>query len=184
MNDRLPEKEEIYIKGSEINKIYLKIYRATCKITVTSKKNRDKGYGTGFFMKLNIHNFVLNCLITAEHVIVNKDLGPIEDIIRIDYDDEWLEIKLDQKKRFIKGFKKGFNNENSKESEDIDIILIEIIKSYNKDKYFLTEYINKEECIENKEIHIIQFPNGETLSESKGKIKEIKEYNFSHKSRT
>ena len=29
---------EVYIQGSEIKKINLKIFRATCKITVTAKK--------------------------------------------------------------------------------------------------------------------------------------------------
>ena len=137
-------------------------------------------------MKLNINNHLLKCLISVEHVFLNKKLGEIEDKIKIEYDDESLEIKLDEKERFFKGFNKGFNNENYKNPEKMDIALIEIKNNDNiKDKYFLTEYTNKEESLENKNIHIVQYPGGRELSESKGNIREIKtEYLFSHTSST
>ena len=38
------------------------------------------------------------------------------------------------------------------------------------------EYINGYEKFENKEIYITQYPGGEELSYSKGKIKEINKY--------
>ena len=46
------------------------------------------------------------------------------------------------------------------------------------------EYINGYEKFENKEIYITQYPGGEELSYSKGKIKEINKYEFSHLSST
>ena len=194
MSNDEEQNNEIYIPGSEIKKVHLKTYRATCKITVTFSKNKEKGYGTGFFMKININNYLLKCLITAEHNLVNeekeKENGKIEDIIKIDYDDETFEIQLDKKKRFIKGFNLGYNRENHDQGEKIDVLLIEIIDEDNvKDKYFLTEYINKEEIKQYRTgqgICVVQFPEGRYLGESIGTLEKIidKGFKFEHKAST
>ena len=121
---------------------------------------------------------------------VNQKLPDIiiPDKIQIDFDDESREIKLDEKNRFIKGFNLGFNLENLKKPKEIDILLIQILPTDNiGDKYFLTDYLKEEqkEEINNKRIHIIQFPlNSRVLKESKGPIVDNNDIIFNHKAST
>ena len=175
-------KNEVDCIGSEIKKVNLKNYRATCNLSVSCKEG-GVATGTGFFMKLIIHNYEFKCLITAEHNIVNDEIWDIEDTIKIDYDDESSEIKLDENERFIKGFNIGFKRENKSKPQLIDILLIEIKDNDSiKDKYFLTNYYKKEENrnINDQMICIIHFPKQRELSESKGKINEMNSMEFKH----
>ena len=58
----------------------------------------------------------------------------------------------------------------------MDITIVEIIsKDKIEDEYFLLPNINKIDYI-NKDIYIIQYPGGNDLSYSEGKIKEINNY--------
>ena len=98
----------------------------------------------------------------AEHVI-EKDMIESKEIIDVKYNCEkkWIKIKLDEKERFIKYDK------------EMDFTIIEMKADDKiKDKYFLLPNINNLDY-KNKEIYIVQFPEGKNLSHSDGKIKDI-----------
>lgn len=152
-SDKTEKKErrkEVFVPDHKIEKLNFKEERSTCKIIVTSKDSKLKIYGSGFFIKLKINDYItLNCLLTCEHNIISEKIGEINKIIKINYnEDEYFEIELDKNKRFIKGFK----------NVNLDIMLIEILKSNNiKDKYFLSfdiEEKNYYQKLVNKDIYI------------------------------
>ena len=150
------------IKKSDINKFdkYLnKACKSVCKIFTKNS------IGTGFFIKLYKDEKELKCLITNEHVI-KKEMIESKEIIDINYkhEEEWFKIKLDITQRTIK-----YDSEK-------DLTIIEI-KSDDKikEKYFLLPNINKINYI-NEEINVIQFPEGEKLSHSEGKIISIDKF--------
>ncbi len=76
-----------------------------------------------------------------------------------------LIIKLDKKERIIESFK---------ESLGLDIAIVEIIPKDNIDNsFFLIPNYNYNETYEkfiNKDIEIVQYPKGNNLSLSQGKI--------------
>ena len=163
---------EDIIKNSKIEKIDKCLYKVTksiCKI-ITSKNA-----GSGFLIKLYKGNKPFYCLMTNEHVI-RKEIIELKEKIEIYYDNEYerKEIELNKEERYIKDYK----------YIDIDVIIIEIKEEDNINKdYFLLpniDYRNIKEEYENKEIYIPQYPEGGELSNSKGKIKEINNYEFSH----
>ena len=163
---------ENIVLDSKIKKIDDCLYivcKSICKIKAANS------IGSGFLIKLYKENSPLYCLMTNEHVIT-KEMTENKKVIEIFYDNQnlRLEIKLDKEKRFIKDYL----------YLGIDAIIIEIIKEDNiKDNYFLSpnmEYINGYKEFENKEIYIPQYPGGEELSHSEGKIKSINNYEFSH----
>ena len=100
----------------------------------------------------------------------------LKEKIDIYYDNEEkiVEIELNENKRYIKDYL----------YLGIDVIIIEIIEEDNiKEEYFLLpnrEYINGYKEYENKKIYIPQYPGGGELSNSKGIIKSINDYEFSH----
>ena len=155
-------KNEVETKNSEIKKIDLNLHevlKSVCKIIYKNE------FGTGFFIKLFKDDKELLCLMTNEHVI-RKEMVESNEIIDIkyNYEKKWMKIKLDEKERYIL-----YNKE-------MDITIIEIISNDKiKDKYFLLPNINKIDYI-NKDIYIVQYPGGDDLSYSEGKIKDIKNY--------
>ena len=159
VNERI---NEVETKNSEIKEIDLNlnvVCKSICKII---HKNR---YGTGFFIKLYKDEKELLCLMTNEHVI-NKDMIESKEIIDVKYNCEkkWIKIKLDEKERFIK-----YNKE-------MDFSIIEIIKDDEiKKKYFLLPNLNNIDY-KNKDIYIVQFPEGKNLSYSVGKIKDRNDF--------
>ena len=152
-------KNEIKIKNSEIKKIDLNLHeiiKSVCKIIY---KNQ---VGTGFFIKLYKDDEELLCLMTNEHVI-RKEMIESKEIIDVKYNHEkkWIKIKLDEKERYIL-----YNKE-------MDITIVKTIpKDKIKDKYFLLPNINNIDYI-NKDIYIVQYPEGKYLSYSEGKIKNV-----------
>ena len=155
-------KNEVETKNSEIKKIDLNLHevlKSVCKIIYKNE------FGTGFFIKLFKDDKELLCLMTNEHVI-KKEMVESREIIDVkyNYEQKWMKIKLDEKERYIL-----YNKE-------MDITIIEIIsKDKIKDKYFLLPNINKIDYI-NKDIYIVQYPGGNDLSYSEGKIKDINNY--------
>ena len=100
--------------------------------------------------------------MTNEHVIT-KEMIESKEIINITYkyEEKWIQIKLDENKRFIQYYK------------DMDITIIEINSEDNiKKKYFLLPNINEIDY-KDKDIYIIQFTEGKKLCYSEGKIKDI-----------
>ena len=93
----------------------------------------NDSFGTGFFIKLNIKNTNVNCLLTCFHVI-NKKLVDSDGIITIFYGKKSSEtsrtIILNKSLRFIRCF-----------DSPIDATVIEIIETDNisKDKYLFPD---------------------------------------------
>ena len=140
----------------------MKVAKGTVKIELSN----DKGLASGFFLQLKRNNKNFYCLMTNAHV-VNEDMIKNKEKIKIKYDieEKELNLELNEEERIINCYKgyKGFA---------YDISIIEIIpKDEIKDKTYFLEP-NTADCdnfIE-KEIQIIQFPEGNRLSLSKGKI--------------
>jgi len=149
---------EVEIKNSNIKEIDINLHevlKSVCKIIY---KNN---YGTGFLIKLFKENKELFCLMTNEHVITKEMIESKEIInIKYNYEKKWIQIKLDSKSRFIL-----YNKE-------MDITIIDV-KDKIKEKYFLLPNINNNKDYINKEIYIVQYPEGKNLSFSEGKIKDI-----------
>ena len=155
-------KNEVETKSSVIKEININLYevcKSVCKIIY---KNN---FGTGFLIKLYKGEKELFCLMSNQHVITKEMIESKEIIdIRYNLEKKWLKIKLDEKERFIK-----YN-------EQIDFTIVEIISEDKiKDKYFLLPKINDMDYI-NKEIYIVQFPEGKNLSFSEGIIKSINDH--------
>ena len=159
-NERKNEKLTRNSTILKMDKYSYEVSKSICKI---SHKNE---LATGFFFKLYIDEKLLLCLMTNEHVLTKDMIGKNE-IIDINYDWEnySLKIKLDKKERFIE-----YN-------KDMDITLIEITSDDKIDeKYFLVPNTDNINYI-GKRIFILQYPNGEGLSISKGTIKNINNQN-------
>ena len=148
-------------KITQFDKYLNKVSKSICKIIC---KNL---LGTGFLIKLYKDEKELYCLITNEHVI-NKKMIESKEIIDVNYkyEEKWIKIKLDITQRLIKY------------DSDKDFTIIEIIKDDKiKEKYFLLPNLNKIDYI-NEDIYIFQYPDGENLSSSEGKIKGIDNFKF------
>ena len=125
-------------------------------------------------VKLYKNEKELYCLMSNEH-IVTKEMVEAKVIIDVKYDmeEKWIKIKLDKRERFIKY------------DEFLDYIIIEIIMTDKiKDKFFLIPNINKNIDYINREIYIVQYPNGGQLSYSEGIIKGIKNNELIHNADT
>ena len=156
MEDRI---NEVEIKDKPIKVVDIsltKVIKSVCKII-----NENK-ISTGFLIKLYKDEKELNCIMTNEHVITKEmiELNKIIDI-KYNYEEKGIKIKLDENERYIL-----YNKE-------MDIIIIEIKKDEIKDKYFLLPNINNNIEYINKEIYIVQYPEGNKLSYSEGKIIKI-----------
>ena len=156
---------EVENKNSKIKEIDINLHevcKSICKISY------NNAVGTGFFLKLFKEEKELLCLMTNEHVIT-KEMIQFKEIINIkyNYEKKWIQIKLDEEKRYIK-----YDNE-------MDITIIEIISDDKiKEKYFLLPNIDNNINYINKDIYIVQFPEGKYLSFSEGKVKEIKDFDL------
>ena len=153
----------------EINQCVFKVSKSICKIILSNKM------GTGFLIKLFRGNEPFYCLMTNQHIIT-KEMIESKETIEILYDIQYKrkEIILDKDERFIKDYL--FLN--------IDAVIIEILdkEDINEDYFLLPDlgYINGYDNYRNKKIYIPQYPNGGEFSYSKGIIKEINKYEFSH----
>ena len=162
---------EIKIKDSEIKEIDVNLHDACKSICKIIYKNN---YGSGFLIKIFKGEQELLFLMTNEHVITKEMIeskAPID--IKYNYEKKWIKIILDENERYIL-----YNKE-------IEVTMIEI-KDLIKEKYFLLPNINHNNIdYLNKDVYIVQYPNGKILSYSEGKILNIKDneliYNASTK---
>ena len=163
-------KNEVETKTSEIKEIDVNLNescKSICKIIY------QNNFGTGFFIKLYKDEKELLCLMSNEHVIT-KDMIESKATINIkyNYEKKWIKIKLDEKERFIKYDK------------EMDFTIVEIKPEDKiKDKYFLLPCINDIDY-KDKDIYIVQYPEGKNLSYSQGKIKTIDNYELSYDAST
>jgi hypothetical protein len=160
----------------DLKKLY-NIAKCTVKIEISIGNNSSKS--SGFFLKFERNNKKFYCLMTNQHVITSNFVEAKKEIL-IKYENEKhsLSLKLDEEERIIICFKKLIN---------LDVTLIEIIpKDKVDDSYFLTPSINPK-LYSNIKIQAVQFPLGDTLSFSKGRISGIycdNKYYFYHNAST
>ena len=147
------------------------VSKSVCKIKIGKKS--ESVFGSGFLLRYLINEKYFYCLMSNEHIIT-KDLIKNSGIIIVSYNNEnkILEIKLNEKERFIRHFK----------DMQLDITVVEILKKDDIYKdYFLfpeLDYIGDE--LINRQIYIPQFPLGKKLTNSRGRIKNIDKYEFIH----
>ena len=170
--------EVLFFKNKiiDIQKAY-NIAKCTVKIEINIDNNIFNG--SGFFLKFERNNKIFYCLMTNQHVITpNFIKKKIEILIKYKNENHSFYLKLDEEERIIICFKQLIN---------LDVTLIEIIpKDKIDDSYFLTPSINPQ-FDWNKKIQIVQFPRGNNLSFSEGKIQGIdcnNKYYFYHNAST
>ena len=160
-NNKSLEVNTINSKINNVDTNLFEVCKSVCKIIYKNK------VGTGFLIKLQKGDRDLLCLMTNEHVIT-QEIIESKEIIYINYDCEnkIKKIELGDKDRYIKYDK------------IMDFVIIEIKpKDKIKEKYFLLPYNNdKNENLINKDIYIVQYPEGENLSYSEGQIKQINNF--------
>ena len=156
---------EIYIKGNEIYKKgpESNVLNSSVKIIIN-----PYNFGSGFFIHFKKNNGnKFNCLMTNQHVITPEIIEQKKKI-KILYSNEKknLIIELDQEDRFIKYYK---------DSSQIDLTVIQILDKDNIENDLFLEpnydYENGYQQFNNKTISVVQYPYGEELSLSNGKIK-------------
>ena len=159
------------IKINELSHLF-KYQESMCKIRFHQLQNNELSYvfGSGFFLAMNIKGIPFTkCLMTNNHIL-NEDYFKTNKQIEMEYKNEIKVIPI-SKRRIIT-------------SKRLDYTCIEIFDTDNIKRFFL---INQQILISDlkifieKEIFILQFPKGEDISFSDGKIKSV--YNqdsFSH----
>ena len=179
INFKNNRKNECIINGSppfeKIDRVIAYVSKSICKVII--KKDSFYSQGTGFLLAIWIDNERFFCLVSNEHIIKKEFLND-EYIIKISYDNEFITkyIDLNNNKRYMRSFT----------YIGIDLTIVQILDEDNISKdYFLypdEQNINNE--LINSSIYIPQFPGGKQLMNAKGKIKEIKNYEFAHLANT
>ena len=153
----------------ELNNIISSASKSITKIEVLGKITY------GFFVKFFKDDKDFFCLMTNNENITD-DMVKRNEAIKLFYDNEskTKKIELNSKERYIKDFSDiGINS-----------IIIELLPSDEIDKdYFVLPIINEYENLKNEDIIAIHFPKG-IMNYSKGKIKEINKYEFTHSAQT
>ena len=157
--------DEILINNHEIQKKNLEFKVLLSSVKIEIDQNH---FGSGFFLKLKKNNGKeFYCMMTNQHVITPEMIEQ-KMTISILYENEnrALIIKLDQEDRFIKYYL---------DSLKIDATVIQILdKDDISKKDFLEPYDDYKKGFQQfkgKTISVAQYPLGEKLSMSTGKIK-------------
>ena len=152
-----------------------------CKIIYETikKGQKEKQTGSGFFCQINDKNIsIKRGLFTNNHVL-NKNRIEINKEIEFEYLNKMKKIKITKNR-------KVFTNEY------LDYTCIEIFDSdkiFDKDKikYIFridTEIFENRNNMKDTEIFILQYPNGDNLSQALGKILDIKDNEIIHSAAT
>jgi len=152
-----------------------------CKIIYETikKGQKEKQSGTGFFCQINDKNISFKKGLFTNNHVLNKNRIEINKEIEFEYLNKMKKIKITKNR-------KVFTNEY------LDYTCIEI---FDSDKIFDKDKINyifriDTEIFENKknmidtEIFILQYPNGDNLSQALGKILDIKDNEIKHSAAT
>ena len=173
-NETTRRVKECMIQSSpfeQVDRYISNVSKSICKIKIIT--NIGTIFGTGFLLKEYIAQELFYCLMTNEHVIT-KDIINKDTTVYIYYDNEFkmVNIKLDEKERYIKSFK----------DIGLDITVVEILNKDNIYKdYFLFPGPKYEDYrLINSKVYIPQYPKGKELKNAKGKMKKINKYEFTH----
>jgi len=130
--------------------------------------------GSGFFLKINMKDILFEkCLLTNNHILNENDIK-VNKVIIIEYKNKIKSIEITEDR-------KVYTN------KELDYTCIEIFDKDNIKDYFTIDENLIEHSIEiykNKEIFILQYPEGNELSFSSGIILEIKDNKIIHNSST
>ena len=140
--------------------------KAICKIITPIE------VGVGFFIRFEIENNPLYCLLTNEELIKNR-LIEKKAKLRLIYDhkNKYIEINVNKNERYIQDYK----------YLNINAIIIQILPDNIENKYFLLpshEYLNGFEIFQNKEIYIFQYPKKGEINFSIEIINSIDQSNY------
>ena len=95
--------ENKHSKLEEIDESLYKVCKSICRISYYDKKLKGRKFGSGFFIKLYVDGKELLCLMTNHHVIKSEIIKSRTIInIKYKYENKLIQIKLDEKERFIK----------------------------------------------------------------------------------
>ena len=126
--------------------------------------------GSGFFLEFHINGIPFNkCLITNNHILDKKHIQ-INKVIKLIYKNEEKNIKITKGRRTFTDAK-------------LDYTGIEILNEDNINNFFkIDENIieNDPKIFADQDIFILQFPKGNDLSFSSGKILKVNDWNMIH----
>ena len=174
------EEQDGLITRNEILNLF-KLDESICKISFENKVNNEikKGNGTGFLCEIENDNFpVKYCLFTTNHVLSEENIK-LKKIIKFEY---FTGAKKVNKEIKITESRKVFTN------KDLDYTCIEILKSDGIKNYCKIEPLlyksKKNDFLKDSNIFVLQFPKGNDMSFSYGKIEEIKDNKLAHTAST
>ena len=181
-NEYIKKEGILYGQGKPITKKEIKelfkMEKSMCKI-IYEKIEKDgikEGKGTGFFCEID--NFPIKyALFTNNHVLDEYALKTKKTIYIEYYEDS----KYKDKKIEINDKRRVFTN------NELDYTFIEINELDNIKNYFKIDpilYINENNSLQNSDIFILQYPKGNELSFSYGKITSIEDNNIIHSAST
>jgi hypothetical protein len=158
------------------------VSKSLCKIRYENQ------IATGFLIKLFKGKKEFFCMMTCAHVIT-RDMIQQKKTISFYYDSinlKTIGITLDPNKRLIQDFR-SLSEMDSNIDINIDATVIEILPEDKIPKEFYLsineDYIDNYDSLKNKDIAIIQYPQGK-LTYSYGKIKQIDKYQITHTANT
>ena len=170
------------ISKNEIFNLF-KMEKSMCKIKTEIIKNNKlcDGIGTGFFCELN--KFPIKyCLFTNNHVLNNIEVGNTIKFECLKYQQSLFNssYSLINKEIEISQERKVFTN------KELDYTCIELFESDGIRDYFkIDENIFKnKESLKDNDIFILQYPKGNNISFSNGKILSIKDKMILHNAST
>jgi len=152
------------------------ISKSICKIKIKAKEENGLKniYGSGFLLKcfIGLDQELFYCLMSNKHVI-SKDIINSNNNVFVCCGNETkiVEINLDEKERYIKNF----------EDIGLDITVVEILYKDNiSGNWFLIPELETINNLINSQVYIPQYPKGEELKNSRGKLIEINQYELTH----
>ena len=174
------EGHSIPIKKEEIFDLF-KMEKAMCKIQFERIEDNKmkRGKGSGFFCEIKIGGFpVKHCLFTNNHILNEANIKKNKIIyFEIFKDSKYIEQKIE-----IGSNRKVYTNKT------LDYTCIEILKSDNINNYFEIDpdliELGNPDYLKDNDIFILQYPNGNNISFSYGKILSIKGNYITHSAST
>ena len=154
----------------EINELY-KYESSMCKIIFQSieKGKIVNKSGTGFFCEINDDNIPFKKALFTNNHVLNENIIENNKEIEFEYLNEIKKIKMTKER-------KKFTN------KEIDYTCIEIFDTDKINNFFRIDksIFNNKNDLKNKEIFILQYPNGQKLGYDHGIIIDIKDNIIRH----
>ena len=188
ISDELDIMKEGNIKGhgrpitkDEILNLF-KMEKSMCKISYETIDG-EIGIGSGFFCEIDINFPFKYALFTNNHILdeSNIEIGKIIHFECLEFQKSLFNSSYIKKEIKIKDERKVFTN------KELDYTCIELLESDNILDYFKIEpklFKYDKNKLKDNDIFILQFPNGNDLSFSYGKILSLKDNKIIHSAST